>query len=326
MKKVTENLAVYQAKDGSIELHKDFDNETVWANLDQIASFFGRDKSVISRHIKNIFKEKELDTESTVAFFAIVQNEGSRKVERNIEFFNLDLILSVGYRVNSKVATQFRIWANKILKEHIVKGFTINPKRIKKNHQAFLKAIEEVKSLAKNNDQITTDGILDLVKSFSYTWFSLDKYDKNNFPKKGNKKTVKITAKDFLQDLESLKKNLLEKKEATELFAQEKNKGNLEGIFGNVFQSVFGKDIYETIEEKSAHLLYFIVKNHPFNDGNKRSGAFAFIWFLQKADFNFQNKISPETLVALTILIAESNPKDKKKMVGIILLLLNFEK
>jgi len=324
MKKTdNQKLAIYQALNGAIELRQDIDTETIWTSLDQIAFLFDRDKSVISRHIKKIFTEEELQRNSVVAFFATTARDGKTY---QVEHFNLDMIISVGYRVNSKIATQFRIWATKTLKQHITQGFTVNSKRIKQNQQAFLKAVEDIKLLVKNNQNLQTGDILELIKTFSYTWFSLDKYDKDNFPKKGTKKVVKITAEELYKDLAKLKKELIFKKEATEIFAQEKQKGNLEGIVGNVFQTVFGKDAYETLEVKAAHLLYFIIKNHPFNDGNKRSGAFAFIWFLQKADFNFQAKINPETLAILTILIAESNSKDKEKMIGIILLLLNFEK
>jgi len=177
--------------------------------------------------------------------------------------------------------------------------------------------------LVKNNQNLKTDDILELIKSFSYTWFSLDSYDKDKFPKKGSKKKIQVTAEELKIDLEKLKLELITKKEATTIFGEERQKGNLEGIIGNVFQSVFGQDVYQTLEEKSAHLFYFIIKNHPFIDGNKRSGAFSFIWFLQKAGIQFKEKINPETLSTLTILIAESNPKDKEKMIGIILLLLN---
>ena len=217
-----QKLAIYQAKDGSLELRKDAYRETIWANLDQIASLFGRDKSVISRHIKNIFKDEELEKNSTVAFFATVQKEGNRKVKRDIEFFNLDLILSVGYRVNSKIATQFRQWATKTLKEHITNGFTINPKRIEKNHQAFLKAVEDIKLLTKDNDRLLPKDVLELIKGFSYTWFSLDSYDKKKFPRKGSVAEITLTAKEFLKDLAKLKKELMQKREATEIFTKSK--------------------------------------------------------------------------------------------------------
>lgn len=315
--------ALYQTQDGALELRTDAANETIWASLNEIATLFGRDKSVISRHIKNIFKEEELIRDSTVAFFATVQKEGNRNVSRDLEYFNLDLIISVGYRVNSKVATQFRIWATQTLKQHITQGFTINKARIKQNKQAFLKAVEDLKTLAKGNQNIQTENILELITAFSPTWFSLNRYDKNTFPQKGTKKEIKMTSEELEKDLQKLKQELIQKQEATELFAQEKAAGNLAGIVGNVFQSVFGRDAYESVEEKAAHLLYFIIKNHPFTDGNKRSGAFAFIWFLQKVRYNFTHKINPETLATLTILIAESNPQDKEKMIGVVLLLLN---
>jgi hypothetical protein len=317
------NVVVYQAKNGAIELKGDFKKETLWANLQQIADLFETDKSGISRHIKNIYDTEELKRNSTVAFFATVQNEGNRQVERNIEYFNLDLILSIGYRVNSKRATIFRQWATKTLRSHIIDGYTINPARIAKNYQTFLQAVEDVKKLAGRSRSVKTDEILELVKTFASTWFSLAAYDKSTLPKAGaSKKQVKITAKDLSQAVAEFKLNLLEKKEASELFAQEKSRGSFEGIVGNVFQSFAGKDLYPSMEEKAAHLLYFIIKNHPFNDGNKRSGAFAFVWFLQKAKALDSQKMTPEALTTLTLLIAESDPKEKERIVGLVLLLL----
>jgi len=272
-KNKSQKLAIYQSKSGAIELRQDFNKETFWASLGQISGLFGRDKSVISKHIKNIFKDGELEESSVVAKNATTARDG--KVYK-VVFYNLDMILSVGYRVNSKVATQFRIWATKILKQHITKGFTINQKIINKNRQEFLKAVEDIKLLTKDNQNVQTVDILELIKSFSYTWFSLDKYDKNLFPKTGTKKKINITSRDLYQGLAKLKKELMDREEASEIFSQEKTPGNLEGIIGNIFQAVFGREVYETIEEKAAHLLYFVIKNHPFNDGNKRSGAFCF--------------------------------------------------
>ena len=320
--KAVTNSIIFQTNNGSLELKTDSDIETIWANLDQISQLFNRDKSVISRHIKNIFKEEELDKNSTVAFFATVQKEGKRIINRNIEHFNLDLILSVGYRVNSKIATQFRQWATQTLKQHITKGFTINESRIQQNKDLFLKTIEDLKILTENISKIDSKDLLSLIESFSNTWFSLDKYDKSVFPTIGTKQELLINATDLLNDLFVLKSKLIQKNEASELFAQEKLHGSLQGILGNVYQTIFGQDAYETIEEKAAHLLYFIIKNHPFNDGNKRSGAFAFIWFLKKAEIQFEQKINPAALTALTLLIAESNPTEKDKMIGIVLLLL----
>ena len=304
-------------------MRKDADVETIWASLDQIATLFGRDKSVISRHIKNIFKEEELREDSTVAFFATVQKEGKREVKRNIEHFNLDMILSVGYRVNSKTSTQFRIWANKVLKEHITQGFSINTNSLKENHQAFLNALEQIDILTKKNTQVATSDILGLIKSFSYTWFSLDRYDRGVFPSKGSENAVHITAEALEQDLEKLKQELIIKGEATELFAQEKQEGSLSGILGSVFQTAFGEEVYKTVQDKAAHLMYFIIKNHPFNDGNKRSGAFCLHLVFGKGRFLiFKSAYILRLWLTLTILIAESNPSDEERMIGVILLLL----
>lgn len=314
------NLAIYQTKDGAIQLKEDTKHETFWAKLEDISKIFKRDKSVISRHIKNIFKEEELEKKEVIAKYATTASDGKTY---QVNFYNLDLIISVGYRVNSKTATQFRKWATKTLKQHITKGFTINPKKIQTNYQEFLKTVEDLKKLSTDNQQIKSQDILELIKIFARTWFSLESYDKQKFPNaQFHKQSISLQVEDLHKAISQLKQELIQKKEATELFAQEKTTGNFSGIFGNIFQSAFGEDVYPSIEEKSAHLLYFIIKNHPFNDGNKRTAAFSFIWFLQKSGFHFQAKITPETLTALTLLIAESNPKDKEKMIGIVLLLL----
>ena len=316
---------IYQAKDGAIELKSFVKMQTIWASKKQIAQIFGVDRSVVSKHIKNIFLDQELDQKVVCANFAQTTSHGAIKGKvqtNNLEHYNLDIILAVGYRTKSSLAIEFRKWATRTLKKHITEGFTINKKLISQNHQKFLKAIEDIKILSNNNKNLKTGDVLELIKSFSYTWFSLDNFDKGKFPIIGSKKSIKINAKELMQDIAILKAELIAKKEATAIFATEKNQGALEGILGNVFQSVFGEDAYSSLEKKAANLLYFIVKNHPFNDGNKRSGAFAFIWFLQKAKFEFQSKINPQTLAILTILIAESNPKEKDKIIGLILTLL----
>lgn len=321
-KKITKQTLVYQAKDGAIELKLDKKNETILANLNQIAELFGVQKAAISKHLSNIFKEGELENDSVVS---ILETTASDSKTYKVSYYNLDAIISVGYRVNSKQATNFRIWATKTLKKYLTNGVAINKKLISQNHQKFLKAIEDIKTLSQDSKNLKAGDILDLIKSFSYTWFSLDSFDKGEFPKQGTKKSISVDAKELEQDIAKLKAELIAKKEATAIFATEKNQGALEGILGNVFQSAFGEDVYPSLEEKAAHLLYFIVKNHPFNDGNKRSGAFAFIWFLRKSGLQFLDRISPETLASVTILIAESNPKEKDKMVGLVLMLLKRE-
>jgi len=190
----------------------------------------------------------------------------------------LDVILSVGYRVDSKQATRFRIWATKTLKQHLLQGYTINKRRIGNNYQKFIRAVEDVKALLPAGGTVSAKDTLELINIFASTWFSLDAYDAENFPQKGvSRKQVFFTVKELIIDLQNLKRALIAKRQATELFGQETSKDAMGGIVGNVFKSFGKKDVYPTVEEKAAHLLYFMVKNHPFIDGNKRSGAFSFV-------------------------------------------------
>ena len=245
------NTVIYQAKNGALELQTDIAKDTIWANLKQIAVLFDRDKSVISRHIKNIFKDEELYKNSVVAKNATTGSDGKTY---QVDFYNLDLIISVGYRVNSKVATNFRKWATKTLKQHITQGYTINQKVVEKNKQQFLQTLEDLKILSQNNKLLEVEDVLSLIQSFSNTFFNLENYDKNNFPKGNEIKEIKTTANELQHDLQLLKTDLIKKGEATQLFAQEKKEGSLQGIFANVFQSVFGEDAYPSIEEKAANL------------------------------------------------------------------------
>ncbi len=324
MKKITKNTTIiYQSKKGAIELTEDLKTETIWANLQEIANLFETDKSGISRHIKNIFESGELNFKSTVANFATVQMEANRKVKRQIDYYNLDLILSVGYRVNSKKATLFRQWATKTLRQHITEGYTLNKKRVAKNLDQFLKAVNEVKALLPAESSVDMRSVLSLVNTFAKTWLSLEAYDSAKLPKSGlSKEEVLFTAEELSEAIHVLRKDLLSKKDATELFASERSHHGLQGIVGNVLQSFGDEDLYPTVEEKAAHLLYFMVKDHPFTDGNKRSGAFAFVWYLQKSGLLNPLHLTPETLTALTLLIAESPAKEKDRMVGLVLLLL----
>lgn len=321
--KIAKDVVIYQAKNGAIELRGDYSHETVWATLDQIAEVFGRDKSVISRHLANIYKEGELDKRTTVAKNATVQIEGGRSVERNIEYYNLDAIISVGYRVNSKTATQFRQWATKTLRGYVVDGYVINKSKIAKNYTQFLATVDTIKALLPEGSSVAPKDAVDLVAQFADTWLSLDAYDRELLPKgKLTKKSVQLTAEKIATSLSILREELLRKGEATDIFGNERAPGSVSGIVGNVMQSFGGKDVYPTVEEKAAHLLYFMVKNHPFTDGNKRSGAFAFVWFLKHANVLDVQKLTPSALTALTILVAESRAEDKDKIVALILHLL----
>lgn len=312
------DIVIYE--DGRVALSATVENETIWLSQKQISELFDVNVPAISKHMKNIFKCEELTEESVVSKMEITASDGKTYVTKH---YNLDAIISVGYRVNSKQATQFRIWATSILRDHMVQGYTINKTRIEKNYTDFLRVIDDIKILAHNSNQIKPNDVLELIKSFSATWFGLDSYDREELPKEGiTKVNLEFEVEKLYKDISTLKQELIRRGEAAEIFATEKTKRSLEGIFGNVFQSVFGEDAYPTVEEKAAHLLYFVVKNHPFNDGNKRCGAFSFIWLLKRAGFSVEKFINPNALTALTLLIAESNPNDKNRMVGLVLLML----
>lgn len=317
-------IIVYQTKSGSIELRADIGRETIWATQAEMAAIFGVNSQAVTKHLKNIYGEEELLKKATCSKMERVRSEGGRSVKRSVEIYNLDVIISVGYRVGSKMGTKFRQWATKTLHSHIVDGCTINKKRLSKNYNAFLNAVEHVRSLLPSGGTVGAIDALELIKMFANTWFSLDAYDRENFPKSGvTKKEFQITAKELLGALSDLKARLIKDRQASDIFGASRPQQSMEGILGNVLQSFGGKDLYPTLEEKAAHLLYFVVKNHPFIDGNKRSGAFAFVWFLKKAALLNPMRITPEALTALTLLVAESNPKDKERMIGLILLILN---
>lgn len=318
------NLLVYQAKSGAVEVMINTQKETILLTQQQVADLFDVQKAAISKHVGHIFKTGELEKKSTVSILETVQIEGDRNIKRNVEYYNLDLILSIGYRVNSTSATRFRQWANKVLKQHILQGYTINKKQLAKNYEEFFQAVETVKKLLPPADsQVKASDALELIKMFANTWLSLSVYDQSKLPKSGtSKKAARFTADELADALKQLKKNLTQKREASDLFGRERQADSIGGIVGNVFQSLFGKDVYSSNEEKAANLLYFFVKDHPFADGNKRSGAFAFVWFLNKVGLLQKNKLTPEALTALTLLVAESSSKDKEKMIGLILQLL----
>jgi len=312
----TTGIIIYQSKSGSLELKTDKKHETIWLTQDQMASLFDVQKAAISKHLKNIFISEELEEKAVVSILEITASDN--KIYK-VKHFNLDAVLSVGYRINSKKATHFRQWATKTLKEHIQKGYTINRHRIKSNYEEFLKAVSDVKSILPSVSAVDKEGVLELISLFAGTWFSLDAYDRDILVTKGvTKKKIALTSDKLSSALKGLKQALITKGEATNLFGAERSNNGIEGIVGNVMQSFGGKDLYPSIEEKAAHLLYFIIKNHPFVDGNKRSGAYAFIWFLQQAKILDVNRITPPALTALTLLIAESSPKDKDKVIGLV--------
>ena len=307
---------IYQGKSGEIKFRGDFDRETIWGTQKQIADLFSADRSVVTKHINNVFKSGEVSPKSNVQKIHIANSD------KPVKFYSLDIILAVGYRTNSSRAIEFRKWATKTLRQHIIEGYTINRKRVAQNYTSFMQAVAEVKALLPEGNQVQAKDVLELINAFASTWFSLEEYDNQKFPQKGaTKKEVVFTAEELKKFLQDFKEKLIEKKQATSIFGQERTPNNMSGIVGNIFQTFDNQDLYPTVEEKAANLLYFIVKDHPYIDGNKRSGAFAFVWFLRYAEI-LPAGLTPEALTALTLLVAESNPHDKEKMIGVILLIL----
>jgi prophage maintenance system killer protein len=322
-KEADNQIVIYQAKSGALELRADADNGTIWATQAEMGKVFNVNAQAITKHLKNIYTEGELSRKGTCSKVEQVQTEGNRTVRREVEVYNLDAIIAVGYRINSVIGTKFRQWATKTLRQYIVEGYAINRTRVARNYGQFMEAVKAVKQLLPAGAAIDTQSVLELVNAFADTWLSLDAYDKSRLVTKGvTKKRVALTAEKLKKNIADFKAALMERGEATEHFAMERQAGSIEGIVGNVMQSFGGKEVYGTAEEKAAHLLYFMVKDHPSVDGNKRSGAYAFVWFLKQAGILDVTRLTPPALTALTLLVAESNPKDKEKMIQLVLTLL----
>lgn len=298
----------------NVKLEVNMKDETVWLNTEQMAKLFDREYKTIRKHINNALEE-ELDN-STVAKFATIQKEGNRDVTRKIEYYNLDVIISVGYRVKSKNGIIFRKWANKILKDYILKGYAINQKR--------LEYLEKTIKLIDIAGRIDTDlkgseaqEIIKVINNYKDALNLLDDYDHNRISKpRGTINNSKINYEDCMNIINKLKFN-----NDSDLFALERDKG-LKAIIGNIYQSFDGKDLYPTTEEKAANFLYLIIKNHVFIDGNKRIAATLFIYFLEYYNLLYINErqvIDNNTLVAITLLIAQSNPKEKEILIDLIM-------
>ena len=316
-------IVIYSSPENLIQIEVTFENETVWLSLNQIAALFGRDKSVISRHLKNVFESEELNRVSVVAKNATTASDGKTY---EVDYFNLDVIISVGYRVNSKQGTQFRQWATQRLKDYLVKGYTINQKRLDQLQQT----VELIQKGGKTEDLNLTEakGLLDIISNYTQSFVLLNKFDSHKLEaeKLNENITYEIKYEEAAMAIAELKKQLISKKDATELFGNQKDR-SFKGILGNVVQSFGGEYLYKSIEEQAAHLMYFVIKNHPFSDGNKRIGAFMFVWFLEKNKHRFKKngevKINDNGLVALALLVAQSNPDDKELMVQLIVNLIN---
>ena len=304
-----------------VKLEVNLKDENVWLNRQQLSELFGRDIKTIGKHINNALKE-ELKDISTVANFATVQKEGNREVTRNIEYYNLDMILSIGYRVKSNKGIMFRRWANKVLKDYTLKGYSINQKRLEYLEKT-IKLIDIANRIDERLENNDAKEILKVIGEYSKALDLLDDYDHRTLKKiDGNLDERKIEYNECIEVINKLRFN-----EESTLFAVERDKG-LESIIGNIYQSFAGQDIYKSIEEKAANFLYLIVKNHVFADGNKRIAATLFIYFLNYYNILYrENKqvIDNNTLAALTLLIAESNPKEKEVIIDLVMNFLDEE-
>ena len=320
-------VLLYQAKDGSLKTEVPIHGDTVWLTQKQMSELFVTSTDNIGLHVKNIYAEGELLEQATTEDYSVVRLEGKRKVKRQVKHYNLDTIISVGYRVNSKKGTQFRIWANKVLKEYLVQGYALDQERLNKQKnqlqelQKTIDLFQEAQS--KRLSQSEATGLLSVLTDYAHSFVLLNQYDTGDFPEGGlsTNITVEITLSDAMKAITELKQRLMKQNEATELFGQPKDK-SFSGILGNIIQSFGGEYLYPSVEEQAAHLLYFIIKNHSFTDGNKRIGAFMFIWFLQRNQHHLkstgESKINDNALVAIALLVAQSDPAQKDTMIKLI--------
>ena len=317
--KVIQNeIVLFENQDVKLEVN--MKDETVWLNANQMSELFGRDSKTIRKHIDNALKE-ELDN-STVANFATVQKEGNRNITRNIEYYNLDMIISVGYRVKSKNGIVFRKWANKIIKDYLIKGYAVNNKRL----EYLEKTIKLLDIAGRINSELSANeaqSIIKVINKYSNALNLLDKYDYKKVSKpKGTKNNKKITYEECINIINTLRFN-----NYSDLFALERNNG-LKGIIDDIYSTFDGSDLYSTVEEKAANMLYLVTKNHVFIDGNKRIAATLFIYFLNYYGLLYNKKgmvIDNNTLVAVTILIAQSDPKEKEVLVDLVMNFLKGE-
>lgn len=328
-------VVLYRTRGGRVELDVRLERDSVWLSLNQMAELFGRDKSVISRHLDNVFKSKELLRSSTVAKTATVQREGGRDIVRKVEYFNLDAILSVGYRVNSRQGTQFRIWATQTLRDHLLRGYTLNEKRLRERGlDEVEQAIDLLSNTLRNQSLVTEHGsaVLEVVQHYTRAWRLLLEYDEDRLatsPTNPVAPSGELTLKDARAAINDLRTSLANRNESSDLFGRERG-DQLHGILGAIEQTFGGEPLYPTAQARAAHLLYFIIKDHPFTDGNKRIGTLLFLEYLRRNGLllreDGQLRLADNAMVALALLVAESSPKQKELMIRLILNLLESER
>ncbi|MFQ7112929.1 RhuM family protein [Hallella bergensis] len=320
-------IVIYQSKDGSTQLDVKLEGETVWLNRQQMAELFGRDVKTIGKHINNALKEELNDGISTVANFATVQKEGSRLVSREIEYYNLDMIISVGYRVKSRQGVEFRRWANSVLKQYLVKGYAVS-ERIRQRQIAELRQLVQVLGRTIEQQPVsTTDeshALFDVVVDYTYALDTLDDYDyqRLNINKTTKEELFHATYENAMHEIELLR----EKFGGSTLFGNEKDE-SFKSSIGQIYQTFGGAELYPSVEEKAAMLLYLVTKNHSFSDGNKRIAATLFLWFMNNNGILYRQdgskRIADNTLVALTLMIAESRTEEKDIIVKVVVNLIN---
>jgi len=310
-------LILFNSQDGNVTIDVQLQNDTVWLNQKQIEHLFDRDQSVISRHIKNIFQE-ELEEKSNMHFLHIANSD------KPVAFYNLDVIIGVGYRVKSKRGVEFRKWANSVLKDYLLKGYAINKNIIDTTHKEYQNLVELLGKTLANNRLLNQQGqdIIELIHNYATTWSTLLQYDEDRLilPNNLNKSTIPLNYDYAITTINTLKTNLMNINEATALFGNERS-DNLQSILANLDQTMFGEELYKSVEEKSANLLYMVIKDHPFSDGNKRIGSFLFILYLKIN--NLPINIDNMGLTSLALLIAESNPQQKDLIIRLIVNLLS---
>ena len=310
--------------DNEFQIILDGDNETVWITEKQIVELFGKTRRTIGEHITNLYEEGELDKNSTWREFRQVQKEGQREVTRNVSQYNLDVIISVGYRVKSKTGIEFRKWATNKLKEHLIKGYTLNQSiQLNQINHLQTQLINAQEKLFKSQTQLT-DGLLNIISNYSKSFELLNQFDTDELSTSDLQKDINyiINYTDVNKAIGKLKTSLIEKGEASQLFGSEKD-DSFRGILGSISQTVFGDLAYPTIEEQAAQLLYSIIKGHAFSDGNKRIGSFIFVWFLEQNNFHLKQnghpKINDNTLVALALAVAQSIPNQRDIIIKLII-------
>ncbi|TAJ13094.1 type II toxin-antitoxin system death-on-curing family toxin [Marinilabiliaceae bacterium JC017] len=322
-------IKIYKTPEGNTSIEVKLEKETVWLSQKQMAELFDKDSDTIGLHLKNIYKSKELEEISTTEKYSVVRQEGKRKVKRQIKYYNLDAIISVGYRVNSKRGILFRKWATQLLKDYLIKGYAVNQQKLEKQNEQLKELQETVRILSNTVDykELSNDeskGLLRIISNYSYALDILDQYDYQilRITETSGKEIYQLTYKEAIEQIELTKRTFGN----SDLFGHEKD-NSFQSSISTIYQSFSGQDLYPSIEEKAANLLYFIVKNHSFSDGNKRIAAFLFLYFLEKNGILLNEKgekrIADNALVALTLMIAVSKTDEKDTMIKVIVNLIN---